>query len=112
MLRPEEPDDKMNDNPQPPAPSKQAHQLNENIEHHLAERTADLDRAIQTLSAERLRFNEVLDALPVYVILLTPDYHVPFANRFFEERFGKSSGARCFEYLFHRSEPCTNCETY
>jgi len=64
------------------------------------------------LSAERLRFSEVLDALPLYVILLTPDYHVPFANRFFEERFGKSGGARCFEYLFHRSEPCSNCETY
>ncbi len=102
----------MNDNPPELAPSTQAHQPTETLEFRVAERTADLDRAIQTLSAERLRFNEVLDALPLYVILLTPDYHVPFANRFFEERFGKSGGARCYEYLFHRSEPCSNCETY
>jgi signal transduction histidine kinase len=50
--------------------------------------------------------------LPAYLVLLTPDYHVPFANRFFRERFGESHGKRCFEYLFDRSEPCENCETY
>ena len=50
--------------------------------------------------------------LPAYVVLLSPDYHVPFANRFFEERFGESEGRRCYEYLFHRTEPCENCETY
>ena len=50
--------------------------------------------------------------LPVYVILLSPDYHVPLANRFFEDRFGKAHGRRCYEYLFHRSEPCENCETF
>ncbi len=56
--------------------------------------------------------NSVLDMLPAYVVLLSPDYHVPFANRFFEERFGKSEGRRCYEYLFQRTEPCENCETY
>src|SRR5690606_7942164 len=50
--------------------------------------------------------------LPAYVILLSPDYHVPFANRFFRERFGESGGRRCFDYLFSRSEPCENCESY
>jgi PAS domain-containing protein len=50
--------------------------------------------------------------LPAYVVLLTPDYHVPFANRFFRERFGESHGQRCFEYLFGRSDPCETCETY
>jgi len=50
--------------------------------------------------------------LPVYLVLLSPDYHVPFANRFFRERFGEASGQRCFEYLFHRTEPCEVCETY
>ena len=50
--------------------------------------------------------------LPAYVVLLSPDYHVPFANRFFEERFGKSEGRRCYEYLFNRTEPCETCETY
>ena len=69
-------------------------------------------KVAEAVQAERERFNNVLDMLPAYVILLSPDYHVPFANRFFEERFGKSEGRRCFEYLFQRTEPCENCETY
>jgi PAS domain S-box-containing protein len=50
--------------------------------------------------------------LPAYLVLLAPDYHVHFANRFFRERFGESHGQRCFEYLFGRSEPCETCESY
>ena len=64
------------------------------------------------VKAERQRLYDVLETLPVYVVLLTPDYRVPFANRFFEERFGKSEGRRCYEYLFNRSEPCEICETF
>jgi len=41
----------------------------------------------------------MLGCMPAYVILLSPDYHVPFANRFFEERFGKSNGKRCPDSL-------------
>ncbi len=37
---------------------------------------------------------------------------MPFANRFFRERFGESNGRRCFEYLFNRTEPCEICDTY
>ena len=66
----------------------------------------------EAMEAERRRFNDVLDMLPAYVVLLAPDYHVPFANRFFRERFGDSGGKRCFEYLFHGAEPCENCESY
>jgi len=69
-------------------------------------------RAEEAVKAERQRFNDVLDTLPAYLVLLTPDYHVPFANRFFRERFGESHGRRCFEYLFNRTEPCEICETY
>ena len=66
----------------------------------------------QAPEAARQRLNDVLNMLPAYVVLLSPDYHVPFANRFFEERFGKSEGRRCYEYLFHRTEPCEVCETF
>lgn len=69
-------------------------------------------RAEQAVAAERQRFNDVLETLPVYLVLLTTDYHVPFANRFFRERFGESEGHRCYEYLFQRSAPCENCETF
>ena len=69
-------------------------------------------KVAEAVQVERERFNNVLDMLPAYVVLLSPDYHVPFANRFFEKRFGKSEGRRCYEYLFQRTEPCENCETY
>ncbi len=62
--------------------------------------------------AEYRRLLSVLDVLPAYVILLTPDYHVTFSNRFFRERFGESRGRRCFEFLFGRSEPCEVCESF
>lgn len=69
-------------------------------------------KAEEAVKAERQRLYDVMETLPAYVVLLTPDYHVPFANRFFRERFGESQGKRCFEYLFNRTEPCEICETY
>ncbi len=69
-------------------------------------------RAEEALQAERKRLNDVLEMLPVYLVLLMPDYHVSFANRFFRERFGEFLGRRCFEHLFGRSEPCEICEAY
>jgi len=69
-------------------------------------------RAAEAAEVERQRFNDVLEMLPAYLVLLTPDYHIPFANRFFRERFGESHGRCCFDYLFGRSEPCETCETY
>ena len=69
-------------------------------------------RAQEAVEAERRKLNEILDMLPAYLVLLSQDYHVPFANRFFRERFGESHGRRCYEYLFGRNEPCEVCETY
>jgi PAS domain S-box-containing protein len=82
------------------------------LETRVQQRTAELNGAMRPVEAQHQRFQEVLDRMPAYVILLSPDYHVPFANSFFEQRFGKSHGQRCYEYLFHRNEPCENCETY
>lgn len=69
---------------------------------------------IQTraVEAQRQRFNDVLEILPVYTILLTADYHVSFANRYFRERFGEDHGRYCYEYLFGLSKPCENCDTF
>ncbi len=63
-------------------------------------------------SVERRRLVDVLEGLPAYLILLSPDYHVTYENRFFRERFGEDRGQRCYEFLFHRTEPCEVCETY
>ena len=83
-------------------------EANEALQTGIAERIG----AEEAVKAERKRLYDVLEMLPVYVILLSPDYHVPFANRFFRERFGESDGRCCFDYLFSRSEPCENCESY
>ncbi len=87
-------------------------QLNAQLEQRVAEQTDEIIRAYEAVRLERQRLNDVLDTLPAYVVLLTPDYHVPFANSFFEGRFGRSVGRRCYEYLFDRTEPCETCETF
>ena len=70
------------------------------IEYKGKDEIADLSRAFNRMSSdlktanlsavtERQRLYNVLETLPVYVILLDKDYHVPFANKFFRERFGE-----------------------
>ncbi len=78
----------------------------------MKERYAEFREAESVALAERQRLYEVMETLPAYVVLLSPDYHVPFANKFFRDRFGESRGRRCFEYLFRRKKPCENCESY
>ncbi len=99
---------------------------NETMEQKVRERTAELEdlnkrleseviersKAQEKLKSERERMNSLLELMPAYMILLTPDHHVRYSNRFFRERFGESNGRRCFEFLFERSEPCEICETF
>lgn len=76
-------------------------------------REAELESArMKIVEAERQRLYALLETLPVYVILLAPDYHVTFTNKFFRDRFGEDKGLRCFEYLFNLKSPCGNCQTY
>ncbi len=101
-------------------------EINEHLETRVTERTAELEQANRALQVEiaerksaeeavkheRQRLYDVLETLPVSVVLLSADHRVPFANRFFREQFGESQGWRCHEYLFHRDAPCEICETY
>ena len=82
--------------------------LNKILDAEIKERT----KAEKMVENERQRMNGLLERIPAYLILLTPDYHVSYANRFFRERFGESNGRRCFEFLFNRTEPCEVCDTY
>ncbi|WP_235209269.1 transporter substrate-binding domain-containing protein [Methylobacter sp. BBA5.1] len=75
-------------------------------------RTAELVQAYAAVQRERQRMYDVLQTLPVYVILLSQNYEVVFANRFFEQRYGKARGKRCYEYLFKRDTPCEVCDTF
>lgn len=99
---------------------------NQDTEMDILKRTSELiaaNRTLHTEISERVRseqraeydrklFNDVLELMPAYMILLTSDYRVAYANRFFRERFGESHGRRCYEYLFGRTEPCEVCETF
>lgn len=83
------------------------------LEKLVEERTAQWKQTTALAEAERQRFYDVLETLPVYVCLLTPDYRISFANRVFREWFGEfRPEQRCHEFLFGRSQPCDNCETY
>ncbi|MCE5185259.1 MAG: PocR ligand-binding domain-containing protein [Planctomycetaceae bacterium] len=86
--------------------------LNESLEQRVARRTAQLNDAMETARAERQQFYNVLETLPVYVCLLTPDYQMPFANHKFREWFGYREGQKCYEFLWNRTEPCEDCQTY
>ncbi|AFM26153.1 PAS domain S-box protein [Desulfomonile tiedjei] len=66
-------------------------------------------RAEQTVVAERKRLYDMLETMPVMVCLLTPDFHIAFANRSFREKFPDEKGRKCFEYRFNREEPCDFC---
>lgn len=88
---------------------------NEELRAEIAERNriaSELLLQTKVVEAERQRFYEVLEILPAYLILLTSDYHVSFANRYFRERFGEDLGRHCYEYLFGFDQPCENCETF
>ncbi|MEG6520356.1 AAA family ATPase [Desulfotomaculum sp. 1211_IL3151] len=100
--------------------------VKEELELRVRERTAELamanellqrdisdrKRAEESVKLERQRFNNIMEMLPVYLILMSPDYQVPFKNRVFRERFGGSHNRRCFEFLFGRSEPCEDCQSF
>ena len=78
----------------------------------LQKEIAERKQAEFSAKTREQQMHAVLETLPVYLVLLTPDYHVPFANRFFRERFGESKGRKCYQYLFGRRKPCKNCQTF
>jgi|GEM_PF-2546786 len=82
------------------------------LESRIEARTMELQQALTALQNERQRLHQVLDRLPAYIILLTPDHQVSFVNSFFKERFGEVRNRRCYDYLFGRSEPCATCESF
>ncbi len=82
------------------------------LETRVEARTAELRKTTELLRAERKRLEDVLEMMPAYAVLLTPDHHVAYANRTFRDWFGDDQGRKCYEFLFQRTEPCDTCETY
>ncbi len=84
----------------------------ENVVGTLFRDVTGVKKAEAAVQAEKKRFFDVLETLPTMIRLLTPDYHVVFANRSFREKFGESNGRHCYEYCFGNTEPCKFCESY
>ena len=68
--------------------------------------------AADAVAVERQRLFTVLEALPVAICLLTPDYGIAFANRTFRETIGASEGRPCYEACFGLPAPCPFCESF
>ncbi|MRS05781.1 hypothetical protein EG832_21575, partial [bacterium] len=83
-------------------------ELNKMLDNEIRERI----KAEALVEGERIRTLGLLEKMPAYMLLLTPDYHVLYSNQYFRETFGESNGRRCYEFLFNRTEPCEICETY
>ena len=77
---------------------------NEELQRQIAER----QRAQAAVEAERQRLFALLDGLPTFVYLKTPDYQIRFANQRFRETFGNPEGKLCYE-VFGSQEPCPDC---
>ena len=93
-----------------PQKKKEKSSVDSKVQKSGSTKSAKSSKAI--IEAERKRLSDVLETLPAMACLLTPDYHVAFANKAFRERFGESNGRRCYEFCFGRTEPCEFCESY
>lgn len=61
------------------------------------------------LEAERRRLFHLLDSLPEWIILISRDCKIRFANRYFRERFGEPNGRPCYEVIKGYCKRCSDC---
>jgi PAS domain S-box-containing protein len=73
---------------------------------------AERERLLGFIEEESERFFSVLNMLPGYVCLLTPDHHFRFVNKRFIDLFGDPGEQTCFAALFGRDEPCEGCQSF
>jgi PAS domain S-box-containing protein len=69
-------------------------------------------RLFKLASAERQRLFEILDTLPVMVLLMTPEHDIVFSNCAFRKKFGESGGRPCYEHFLGFDKPCPFCESF
>jgi PAS domain S-box-containing protein len=85
-------------------------QSKENLEVKVRQRTSLLKKTIDNLAAEKQRFQDVLNMVPAYVALITPDHEITFKNNNFTKYFGELNNQKCYEIFFGRNEVCYNCK--
>jgi PAS domain S-box-containing protein len=85
-------------------------QSKQNLEVKVKERTELLKKTMDELEVERQRFLGVLNMIPAYVALITPDHQVPFSNQIFTEYFGEIGNKKCYEHLAGGTAICEDCK--
>lgn len=93
------------------------------LEHRVAERTADLLTVIEqleqevrqrlaaetTAQQERDRLFSLLNMLPGYVVLKDRQYAIRYASHRFLDRFGDPTGRPCYEVQYGLEDVCDDC---
>lgn len=69
-------------------------------------------QAEEALKDERKRLYSVLDGLPAYVYLQSPDYTIRFANQQFIQMFGEPGDRLCHQLIHGDDRPCDDCKTF
>jgi len=72
------------------------------------EHTSQEHKAIRS-ELERGMARAILDHLPAFVYLASPDYSIHYANRSFKDLFGDPGGKTCHQALHGGTEPCGSC---
>ncbi len=91
---------------------KALQQANAELERRVAEQTVEIRRGYDAARAERRRFLDVLETLPVIITLLRPDHRVEWVNRAYRESLGNNTGQLCYAGQFGRDKPCDECQAF
>jgi|GEM_PF-879435 len=72
------------------------------------------DLTLQRRSDEELRREQqrqifYLESLPGFVFLLSKDYTLRYANRYFRQKFGRQKHLKCYAAIMDRDTPCPVC---
>ena len=87
-------------------------QVNVELERRVAEQTAEIRRGYDAVRAERQRFLDMLDTLPVIVDIIRSDHRIEWANHAYREALGNNLGRLCYESQFGRQTPCDECQAF
>ncbi|MFB3891917.1 MAG: ATP-binding protein [Phycisphaerae bacterium] len=69
-------------------------------------------KAVRAAAAERQRFMDVLDTLPVIIHIIRLDHRIVWANRAYRDALGDNVGKLCYASRFGRDKPCDECQAF
>ncbi|MBF0193290.1 MAG: PAS domain-containing protein [Magnetococcales bacterium] len=64
------------------------------------------------IKLERKRVELLLEAIPVWVFVLAPDYSIKWFNKHFIKQFGDPTGKPCYSIIQGKDKPCEVCPTF